>query len=226
MGGRGVIESTLNQVFLKNILPQRESWVKHGTADSARTEKALLRHTLNHLMQLLDGHDDVFYPEEVYIFPPVSEGVFTGSVVKLKSAEQWFVVLNPACDLVVRANGHFKADRLFLVGIESEEAIVKAAVVDIVKKEKRQKKLKDVFGNNENGYYHWLPKTKFFSGGFINFRNVHSILKEKLVADFNTPGLQISPPFVKDIVSRFSSYYARQGQPEIDSEFRIDELTT
>ena len=28
--------------------------------------------------------------------------------------------------------------------------------------------------------------------------------------------IPISPPFVKDIVARFSSYYARQGQPNID----------
>ena len=28
--------------------------------------------------------------------------------------------------------------------------------------------------------------------------------------------IQISPSFVKDIVARFSSYYARQGQPNID----------
>ena len=34
---------------------------------------------------------------------------------------------------------------------------------------------------------------------------------------FNTPpDLQISPPFVRDILARLSSYYARQGQPDID----------
>jgi CheY-like chemotaxis protein len=49
MGGRGKIETALSDVFLKNLLPQIEKWVVYGANDSSRTEKALLRFTLNHL---------------------------------------------------------------------------------------------------------------------------------------------------------------------------------
>ena len=62
MGGRGVIERNLNKVFLENLLPQREIWIKYGKTDSPRTEKALLRHTLNLLLQLLDDDEDRCYP--------------------------------------------------------------------------------------------------------------------------------------------------------------------
>ena len=67
MGGRGVIERNLNKVFLKNLLPHREIWIKYGEVNPQRTEKALLRHTLNHLLQLLDDDEDRCYPEEVYL---------------------------------------------------------------------------------------------------------------------------------------------------------------
>ncbi|MFQ2549269.1 hypothetical protein ACK305_18520, partial [Aeromonas caviae] len=40
----------------------------------------------------------------------------------------------------------------------------------------------------------------------------------ELSSQYDKPLIQISPAFVKDIVSRFSSYYARQGQPDIDHE--------
>ena len=45
MGGRGEIERKLNQVFIKNLLPQIKTWVSYGEtykdSDSKRTERAL-----------------------------------------------------------------------------------------------------------------------------------------------------------------------------------------
>ncbi|MEM8452862.1 response regulator, partial [Morganella morganii] len=70
--------------------------------------------------------------------------------------------------------------------------------------------------NNKTGYYHWLPKVDFFPGGTINFRRVSTYSECELDTDFHKSNLQISPSFIKDIVSRFSSYYARQGQPDIE----------
>jgi hypothetical protein len=88
------------------------------------------------------------------------------------------------------------------------------------KKERTEKQLKDVFKNNYAFYYHWLPKTDFcdfdFEGGFLNFRKLETVNKADFDEQFETPSIQISPFFVKDIVSRFASYYARQGQPDID----------
>ena len=56
-----------------------------------------------------------------------------------------------------------------------------------------------------------------FPLAFLNFRSVSTVGVDELEQTFQLPpGVQISPPFVKDIVARFSSYYARQGQPDID----------
>ena len=249
IGGGGLIEQKLHEVFLENLLPQIETWISYGEAyketDPKRTEKALLRYTLNHLLQRLEEDNELFFPEEVYLYPPVLDEVTTksklttGSIVKENT--QWFVVLSPACDLIMRKGGQF-TERILFVEIEKETDIVNKAlnhlqrITDEDEKEKVQENiLQRLAGNNYTFYYHWLPPVKFkisddepldFEGGFLNFRKLEALSKKKFTAKFKDPLIQISPSFVKDIVSRFSSYYARQGQPDIDSEDFIDRYTT
>lgn len=218
MGGRGIIEQTLYAVFLKNLLPQIQTWIDYGKADSDRTERALLRHTLNHLLQLLEDDNDKCFPEEAYIFPPLVEAKRTGSIVKAIKNDTHFVVLNPACDLVVRKNG-IKTDRILLVEIESSKDIQDKVLEGAPNNEKKRAKLAELFRNNHTDYYHWLPPVKLGvpNGGFLNFRKLSTFSEQDFLKSFNPPTVQISPPFVKDIVARFSSYYARQGQPDLDS---------
>lgn len=216
MGGRGIIEETLNTVFRQNLLPQKDKWVSYGKDNSLKTEKALLRHTLSHLIQLLDDDVDRCFPEEVYLAPPLSKSIRTGSIVNEKNSDQMFSVMNPACDLVVRQNGQFKTDRILFVEIEKEQLVIDSALNEITRAEKRESRLKTVFGNNYTDYYHWLPETDFFNGGFLNFRKLSTLTIKEFNERFEAPKIQISSSFVKDVVARFSSYYARQGQPDIE----------
>ena len=242
MGGRGKIETTLNQVFLKNLKPNRRRWIsyaKDGEENSDRTEKALLRYTLNHLLQHLEEDEVNCFPEEVYLYPPIPDKITTGGMVK--EDNQWFVVLSPACDLITRRSGQF-TERILFVEIEKEVDIVNKAlrrlqrITDEEEKEKvREDILQGLSRNNHAFYYHWLPPVKFklsndgsldFDGGFLNFRKLEALSKRKFNAKFGDPLIQISPFFVKDIVSRFSSYYARQGQPDIDRDDFVTRYTT
>ena len=234
MGGRGIIEENLTKVFLKNLLPQLETWVSYGQKyleeDPERTEKALLRYALNHLFQLLEEDDEEYFPEEAYLYPPMSKKITTGSIVR--EDNQWYVVLSPACDLVIRGNNQFRTDRILFVEVEKENDIVDKALTDIRrmsegrrKREKLKEKLEEISGNNYTFYHHWLPKANCFPGGFLNFRKLETLNKRDFDERFDQPCIQISPPFVKDIVSRFSSYYARQGQPDIDSEIFVNNYT-
>ena len=216
MGGTGLIEQQLSEVFLKNLLPQIDTWISYAEiyarTDPERTEKALLRYTLNHLLQLLEDDREDYFPEEVYLYPPVLDEVTTksklttGSMVKANN--RWFVVLSPACDLIRRGeNGVRNTDRILLGKIERiEEALDgntgKGKVTELC--------------TNKHTYHHWLPETDFFEGGVLNFRKLVSLKEDDFEERFGKPIIQISPFFVKDIVSRFSSYYARQGQPDID----------
>ena len=227
MGGRGIIEETLNKVFRENLVPEqyRKKWVEYGEKDSSRTEKALLRHALSHLLQLLDDDGECCFPEEVYLAPPLTPNIRTGSIVNNKNSGQWFAVMNPACDLVVRQNGGFKTERILLVEIETESKITNLATRKIANNDDKIKKLTEIFHNNYTAYHHWLPKTAFFEGGFLNFRKISSYKKKDFNNYFEAPSIQISPHFVKDIVARFSSYYARQGQPDIECDGFITHLT-
>ncbi|MDE0322398.1 MAG: response regulator [Candidatus Poribacteria bacterium] len=242
MGGRGIIEENLSKVFLESLLPQIQTWVSYRAENSERserTERSLLRYALNHLFQLLEEDSEDYFPEEVYLYPPIPDRITTGSMVKEDS--QWFVVLSPACDLVTRGGGQF-TERILFVEVEKETDIVDKAlnrlrrIIDEVEKENVKKDiLQRLAGNNYTFYYHWLPPVKFkisddesldFDGGFLNFRKLEALPKRKFTARFKEPLIQISPFFVKDIVSRFSSYYARQGQPDIDSEDFVIRYTT
>lgn len=224
MGGRGEIEKNLSKIFIKNLLPQRNKWVEYGKEDNLRTEKALLRHALNHLIQLLDSGVEKCYPEEMYICPPVSAMINTGGIVKRKNSDNFFIVLNPACDLAERASGGCNTDRALLANIDSDNIyladelikrqIKKPDLLELTFKE-RESAIKNV-RQHKTIYYHWLPKTDFFTGGFVNFRKIATYTKEEFERDFDSPSIQISDPFLKDIIARFSSYYARQGQPDID----------
>ena len=224
LGGRGKIENLLNKVYLKSLLPQMETWVSYGKQNSKRTEDALLRYALNHLLQLLEEGEERCFPEEVYLHPPLSSDITTGSIVKERTQNQWHVVLSPACDLFVHGdNGNFKTDRILVVNIERESSIVNNALRYVMEmndcediQEEIENKLKEVSNNNHSFYYHWLPRTGFFEGGFLNFRKLETLKKRQFNNKFEAPLLQISPFFVKDIVARFSSFYARQGQPDID----------
>jgi len=221
MGGRGKIEETLSQVFRKNLMQKKylDKWVEYGKIDPNRTERALLRHALAHLIQLLDDDDDKYFPEEVYLAPPLTVNIQTGSIVKSKSDDTYYVVLNPVCDLVIRNDGSCNTDHYLLALIEDEALIVNKAITGISKKDKRKKKLSEVSANNYTLYNHWLPKTNFFAGGFVNFRKVQSVKKEEFTTQYDLYEVQVSPHFMKDITSRFSAYYARQGQPDIDKSF-------
>ncbi len=225
LGGRGTIELKLTEVFSNSILPQIEKWEAYGEADSLRTENALLRHTLNHLIQLIDEDLERYYPEEFYLHPPPSESVRTGSILKAKESGQRYAVLSPDCDLVIRSNGNRNTDRFLLVEIVSSDAVYEWFDIQAFGSLSKDKKAtaKRTLENNGPRHYHCLPQTDFFPLGFLNFRSVSTVRVDHIDEMFKLPPeAQISPPFVKDIVARFSSYYARQGQPDVDFTGLVD----
>ena len=67
----------------------------------------------------------------------------------------------------------------------------------------------------------YLPETSLFNGGIINFRKIETYTLKDFKSKFEMPNAQVAMTFAKDIVSRFSNYYARQGQPDFD----FDSLT-
>ena len=219
LGGRGIIESRLGEVFWNNILPQIVQWEVYGQVDSTTTENALLRHTLNHLIQLIDEDVTRYFPEEFYLHPPPGQNIRTGTILKDKKTGGQFVVMSPDCDLVIRSNGSRNTDRVLLVEVISPNVLFNwygKEDPNILGRERKTKFIRTL-NNNAERYVHCLPETNFFPLGFMNFRSVSTVEGPSISHRFNLPAqAQIAPPFVKDIVARFSSYYARQGQPDVD----------
>ncbi len=203
---KALIDQKLLLIFQKNLtISLREaSWLKYALIDSQKTEKALLRYTINHMQQFLDEDEEKYYPEEMYIYPPVQPQIQTGRILQCKDTHTFLVVVSPACDIALH-DGKPKSHQVQFAEIESFDFAVKKRNSSEIKKMKQ---------NNFQLFYHYLPKTGVFPGGFINFKKIHSLERDHL--DHLTHILQISPSFCKDIISRFSSYYARQGQPVIE----------
>lgn len=225
MGGRGMIEKKLSMIFRKNLIPQINTWVDYSKKDSLYDEKVLLRHTINHLLHILDDDKIPHFSEEVYLKPPLTDKIRTGSIISQKEGDaKCYIVMTPACDLIIRNNDGFKTSHILLVEIETSNNLITKIIENRIKKEEekenlnskaRQNLLKDLCKNSYAPYYHWLPETDCFPGGFLNFRRISTITKDDLGEYSLPPEIQISPSFMKDMIARFSSYYARQGQPNI-----------
>lgn len=72
------------------------------------------------------------------------------------------------------------------------------------------------FNNNAALYYHFLPKHTSFIGGIINFRKIYSFDRAN-IADYSII-CKVASPYSKEILNRFASYYARQGQPDFNKK--------
>ena len=51
----------------------------------------------------------------------------------------------------------------------------------------------------------------------INFEKILSVNKKVIQSEYDRTG-NVTEPFLRDIVSRFSYFYARQGQPDLDTD--------
>jgi hypothetical protein len=223
----------MDKVFWNSILPHLGEWKKYKEKEKD-TEKALLRFVVSHITEIIDDDVERYFIQEMYIFPVISNAPKTGSIVKSKVTNQFHIILSPACDLASH-DGSFKTDRILLCNIHSADQILTDAVqkqkdvmiLETDNDEVRARKTKSqnaimaklfdkICRNVHTTYFHYLPKTNIFEGGIVNFRIIETYSPEKFNETFHDPSLQISGAFTKDIVARFSSYYARQGQPDLD----------
>lgn len=232
LGGRGEIEKKLSEIFSETVLPELDIWKQYASkqTEDKQTEKALLRLVVNHLNHLLEEDEIPSYPEEFYIYPVKDEILRTGTLLQSRVSNNYFISLSPACDLAQR-NGVCKTDHLLIAEIEPIDSIKELALEEFSsmpnnadRRKKIKRKLGNVFSNNFTAYYHSLPRISQFSGGFINFRKAQSLTQENLDSNYKVVKIQVAAPFIKDILSRFSSYYARQGQPIISFESHIQEI--
>ncbi|MDH5388532.1 MAG: hypothetical protein OEY06_08785 [Gammaproteobacteria bacterium] len=210
LGGKGILENALNKVFWEHLPEAISHWKQIDLASEVK-EKQLLRYTLSHLQEILasdnNGCDDKRNRAEIYIYPPVKPGLSAGLIVKHKTDNNYAMIITPSCDLAQEKAKHIQLVDLVNL-LESTDILGK------IKNESR-KAVISTYVNNNKPRYHFLPNFGELTPNVLDFQRVSNIK----IGDFDDtykPICSISTSFYKDIVSRFSSYYARQGSPDFD----------
>jgi succinate dehydrogenase flavin-adding protein (antitoxin of CptAB toxin-antitoxin module) len=214
LNNQGQIQSNITKVFWKHISEILPEFINYKeSTPNWDGEKVLLRYISSHILEYLeisiDNNLEPVHNIEFYIKPPVKEKIFTGDVLKLNDINAVGIILTPACDLATdKKRINPKAEFVTVAIIESYESVTNG---------KNSGDVRKLCSNSLDLKYHFLPKTILFSGGFVNFQNILSIP----IGDFvNKDKIEvecvITSPFRKDIISRFASYFSRQGQPSIE----------
>ena len=221
LGGRGLIEQKLSEIFWNHLAGDLDVWLEDGNS----SEKALLRYTISHLSEYLDipSEYDSYYSEaEFYIKPPIREIVATGDIAEMGDTR--FVVLSPACDVAVRGTGNdeepvISANRLTLarlIKVDRNCFIENNIIREKTTSKERQSTLDKIIKGQQDKYI-FLPEYKELEASIIDLQNLHAIDCEAYRMNYKRIAT-IAGPFLKEVQSRFSSYYGRQGQPDLNKK--------
>lgn len=226
-GKKGKIEEYLNDIFWEHLSSSVELWENDKRSDDEK-EKSLLRYTLSHMQEYLDlsntGDLEKYHPAEFFITRPVKKFIYTGDILRTTSGERC-VIMTPACDIDLK-NGKRKANKILTLRILNPNEIDAEYSNKDMSKTKKQK-LENILGN-KLPRYHYIPKAGVIESGVIDFQDKFTIsdadLEQRIASKTVERIATISNPFLKDIISRYSNYYARQGSPDFDTTELFEDL--
>jgi len=221
LGRKGEIDTYLNNIFWNHLSNSMESWINDTTRSPEEKEKSLLRYTILHMQEYIDEGVEEYHPSEFYITKPIKKNLFTGDIVELNKCR--YIILTPSCDIVLRANGIRSAQFILLCKIKSLDKIVKnydKLTSETAVKHDDRRRIVGLFQNN-NQRYHFIPKAESIEPGLIDFQDKLTIPNTEVNELLESNKLEriatISQPFLKDIISRYSNYYSRQGSPDFNA---------
>lgn len=222
LGNEGIIESYLQTIFWNHISNRIDLWSNDITRDKSQKEKSLLRYTLVHMQEYIDEEVEKYHPSEFFIVKPIKKNIFTGDIIS--SVHKRFLVLTPSCDMVLRQENIRNAEFVFLCRIKDLNEVVKnydKLESDTAEGNNDRKRLISYI-QNKNQRYHFMPKSLDIEAGLIDFQDKISIPSSKLGSFLAEEKMErvatISAPFLKDIISRYSNYYSRQGSPDFNEK--------
>lgn len=207
LGLRGAALNLIDSLFWNDVIPNIQHW--EGLGDKEYGINALMRYLSAAIYDYTDSDPENVAPAEMYLALDEGDIAQTGALVKHKETESRYVVITPACDL---AQGD--TDTIQLCEIQRCEDAVPAGHA---KMDKKRSFVERAVSNNKQ-YLHFLPRFSGVDCGVINFRKLRVEPLVGFADDFEGVGRKISPMFMKDIVARFSAYYARQGQPGLNHD--------
>lgn len=213
LGGKGQLEQILSCIYNNNLRHNIEEWLSLAEVDSPKCETALLRFIGHCIEDKLHTDCEKTYSAEVYISPLLNKELSPGLII-CDNNDNKFIIITPACDLALH-NESRNTDTIQLCCIENITKHFPGTSNSA--KDKRRNVLE-----NKKNMFHYLPKSKMFEGGLINFQGLKTIeISELEKGDYRIIA-KITSSYLKNILARFSNYYARQGQPDIS--FNIEEI--
>lgn len=222
LGTKGTIEAYLNSIFWNCMSNSMDLWISDNTRNPKEKENSLLRYTLLHMHEFIDEELGKYHPSEFYITKPIKKNLFTGDIVLLEKSR--YIILTPSCDIVLRSGGKRNAEYILFCKIKPLKDIVKnfENLTHATSSSNEDRKRITRFFENGNQRFHFIPKANLIEPGLIDFQEkitiptteVNDLLENEKLSRVAT----VSQPFLKDIISRYSGYYSRQGSPDFNSE--------
>jgi CheY-like chemotaxis protein len=222
IGGKGLIEEKLNKVFWEHLSKDIDEW--YGKEEKT-VEQSLLRYTTNHLSAYLeksdDGSDSHYEEAEFYLKEPIKETISSGDILIDKKTNERYILLSPACDVEPRKGD---GDKIFI----NAKSLVLAKVTDIAPDLlMKNGHIKSVGKDRVRSFIYsvvhgtilsctFLPKYKEVEAGIVEFDNLITVPFHSYTDFYRVATVSVS--FFKDIQSRFASYYARQGTPDLNKK--------
>jgi len=207
LGKKGILDEFLNDIFWSHISENMQYWI------DSPDKQSLARYILSHVYEKLEinesGDFEYYHTPEVYIKPPIRENIHTGDIFEIETEK--YLVITPACDIEIKytpqGKPFRKASKLSLLKLNEFDANIYCRN----RKDKVERnKVKDILSNNLYRYQ-YLPPYLNEKGYILDFEEV---LNLDLDVDTKLERIaSISQIFLKNIISRFSQYYSRFGQP-------------
>jgi hypothetical protein len=221
LSSEGIFEANLSEIFWSHLAPNLNYWIDKPD------KKSLTRFIVNYIYEKLgiteSGDFEYYNSAEVYITPPIKTSLHTGDIFD-NQGEDKYIVITPTCDIETKYDKEGKPFQK-----ASNVTVWKLNEFDVGRfcQDKTGKINKDLvtsFVKNNNNRYQYLPPFLNKNGYVIDFEEV-SYVKMEFCTKFKRIA-SVSQVFLKDIISRFSQYYARQGQPVLGkTEELIDRFT-
>jgi CheY-like chemotaxis protein len=159
-------------------------------------------------------NEAMVHPTRLYIMPPLDE-LRTGDLIQ-DTENNWFVVLTPSCDLVIRRENP-KASHVLM------------ASCDLLADTKEYKdwrdgasatvsgKLKNLIGNKTDprDRYYFLPAAWDSPDLVIDLQRLQSIKFDKL-KNF-TRVATLDDPYAQSVIAQFGRYSGRVGTPDVNT---------
>lgn len=222
LNNKGTIEEYLNNIFWNHLSNSMENWIEDVSRSPEEKQKSLLRYTLMHMQEYIDEDIEKYHPSEFYITEPIKQNIFTGDLVSFKNGDR-FIVLTPSCDIVLRKDGTRNTKLILFCKIKDLKDEVKnfdKLKVDTGEANDDKKRLFRFIQNSSTQNFHFIPRSNSLQAGLIDFQDKMTIAESEVNLLIERGEIKryatVSMPFLKDVISRYSNYYSRQGSPDFN----------